>query len=51
MRLYPAPSSNCYTALDLNERPDEAIVPNRAAVEVHRLNQRDASTKTNVDDT
>jgi hypothetical protein len=51
MRLNPTSIRNHHTTLDLNERPDKTIATNRAAIEIDGLNDHDASTKINIDDT
>ena len=48
--LHPCSRPDNHVILDFDKGPDEAIVPQRAAVEIHRLHDFDPFAKRHVDD-
>ena len=50
VRLDPASLSDNHAALDLDKRPNKAIVSDRAAVEVYGFNDCDPVAENHVDD-
>ena len=50
MGLHPRPRSDDHVLLNFNKGPHETIVPERAAVEIHRLHDLDPLAKRHVDD-